>query len=120
MAEDQNNPPQPTPPANPVPPAVVPHQVPVVVQQNQAPFNWNHVVNAVMVALVLGLAAWVWKTNDRMSALEDYSQTKSKFWKIHQQTKDHMNDFIDHWNEFRPDGSPKAAKFRWDLESGDE
>lgn len=56
---------------------------------------------------MLGLFVWVWNTNAKIDRIEKLESTNTKFWQIHQQTKEAINE------DRAADGKPL---FKWDID----
>ena len=75
--------------------------------ENTPIINTRRVIETLMVAAILAIAGWAWRAEVRMSKVEDQGELNSKFWKLHHQVQDAINE------ERAAAGKPL---FKWDLD----
>lgn len=72
------------------------------------------VLRPLAVAVIVGLFSWVWSVQQQINRVEDYKETKTKFWQIHNQTRAEVNKLIVEINKLRPI-TDQLNQFNWDL-----
>lgn len=70
---------------------------------NRTPFSWNDITTKIVGGAVVALAVWVWQTNTRVSALEDYERFKAIMWDISTQDRARIQRLIREHNDHHPD-----------------